>query len=75
MEEVELDKNRIFDKYYFDVYENNISTSESCSKCALSDLCDEMADTLNNIAYLLCEHTIKDKTFKLRFNNAYFKKL
>lgn len=75
-----LDKNRLYHGYYLiedpdliKLCERN--TLNACKKCALQDYCEEIADTMNRIEYVLCIDGIKDKKYKNEHPNSYFKKI
>lgn len=68
-----IKEDRIFQNYYLDEYSLEINSSkEACDKCELSDLCDRIADDVNDIGYCIC----LDKSEKYKHNHptAYYKK-
>lgn len=75
-----LDENRIYQGYYLIEDPNLLNTCNrnilnACKKCLLQKQCEEIADTLNRIDYVLCIDSIKDKKYKNEHPNSYFKKI
>lgn len=71
-----IDPNRIYHNlYYLDDYDIDISDQDPCELCDLSIQCDRISDELNLIEYCLCIDGIKDKEYKEKYPDAYFKKI
>ena len=73
----EIDHNRLYHGYYLDEYEHGLQyiNSNACIECELEEHCDQIADELNLIEYCLCIDGIKDKEYKEKYPDAYFKKI
>ena len=48
---------------------------DPCDRCEISDSCDRIADDLNCIEYCICLDVIKDKEYKDKYPESYFKKV
>lgn len=79
MEDIsKLDQNRIFktkdNQYYLDdEYVAKDFPIGACNFCALSDLCDQLSDELNNIEYCICLGEDRFKKIKLLNPKACFR--
>lgn len=71
-----IDKNRLYNSYYLNVWDDK-SFENPCMRCELNDMCDSIADELNDITYCMCmsKGVIKETNYKKAYPLAYFKKL
>ena len=73
---MENDNDRIFKGYILkDDPTLTYFSPHPCSLCGLEKLCDNMADTLNDIEYCICLKCIKDVNYKKEHPNSYFIKI
>ena len=76
-----LDENRLYKGGYYLIEDPNLLKASNrnilnvCDKCVLKKQCEEIADTMNRIEYVLCIDGIKDKKYKNEHPNSYFKKI
>ena len=75
--ENKFDPNRLYHGYYLDKYEKGLFDKkiDPCDRCEISDICDRIADDLNCIEYCICLDGIKDKEYKDKYPESYFKKV
>lgn len=71
-----INKDRLYNSYYLNVWDDK-SFENPCMHCELNDMCDRIADELNQIDYCMCisKNVIKDTEYKVKNPKAYFKKL
>lgn len=71
-----IDKDRLYNSYYLNVWDDK-SFENPCMRCELNDMCDRVADELNQIEYCMCmsKGVIKDTNYKKTYPLAYFKNI
>lgn len=67
---------QVYHKYYLNDWDEESKVKfNPCDKCEVGDICDEIADTINNIEYCICLSKPSYKKYKESHPRSYFKVL